>query len=145
MWTKTCPWNQCEIPSWRSSYQNVTRHYFTSLNSLRKSENSTFNFDLSVIVWGFSVFFCPCAGVGMPPELDHMDYRWVCPVKGIYWSGLGEKDSLLIPVSAFRLHHLESKVIEDMRKTPDIICELKSQVESFKRKLEVCHSQTVAH
>ncbi|XP_045906759.1 high affinity cGMP-specific 3',5'-cyclic phosphodiesterase 9A-like isoform X1 [Micropterus dolomieu] len=47
--------------------------------------------------------------VGMPPELDNMDYR---------------------------LHHLESKVIEDMRKTPDIICELKSQVESFKRKLE---------
>ncbi|XP_028255561.1 high affinity cGMP-specific 3',5'-cyclic phosphodiesterase 9A-like isoform X2 [Parambassis ranga] len=32
-----------------------------------------------------------------------------------------------------RLHHLESEVIE---RTPDIICELKSQVESFKRKLE---------
>lgn len=51
-----------------------------------------------------------------------------------------EKDSLLFPVSVFRLHHLESKVIVDVGKTPDIICELKSQVESFKRKLEVRHS-----
>ncbi|KAM9334317.1 high affinity cGMP-specific 3',5'-cyclic phosphodiesterase 9A-like [Symphorus nematophorus] len=47
--------------------------------------------------------------VGMPTEVDNMEYR---------------------------LHHLESKVIEDVGKTPDIICELKSQVESFKRKLE---------
>ncbi|XP_035533285.1 high affinity cGMP-specific 3',5'-cyclic phosphodiesterase 9A-like [Morone saxatilis] len=47
--------------------------------------------------------------VGMPTELDNMECR---------------------------LHHLESKVIEDVGKTPDIICELKSQVESFKRKLE---------
>ncbi|KAI3365859.1 hypothetical protein L3Q82_000847 [Scortum barcoo] len=47
--------------------------------------------------------------VGMPTELDNMEHR---------------------------LHHLESKVIEDVGKTPDIICELKSQVESFKRKLE---------
>ncbi len=46
----------------------------------------------------------------------------------------------MFPVSVFRLHHLESKVIEDMGKTPDIVCELKSQVESFKRKLEVCHA-----
>ncbi|KAF7656879.1 hypothetical protein LDENG_00035150 [Lucifuga dentata] len=36
----------------------------------------------------------------------------------------------------YRLHLLESKVIQDVGKTPDIICELKSQVESFKRKLE---------
>lgn len=48
------------------------------------------------------------------------------------------KDSLLCPVSVLRLQHLESKVMEDVGKTPDIICELKSQVESFKRKLEVC-------
>ncbi|XP_071335792.1 high affinity cGMP-specific 3',5'-cyclic phosphodiesterase 9A-like [Trachinotus anak] len=47
--------------------------------------------------------------VAMSPELEHMEYR---------------------------LHHLESKVIEDMAKTPDLICELKSHVESFKRKLE---------
>lgn len=47
------------------------------------------------------------------------------------------EDSPLCPVSILRLHHLESKVIEDVGKTPDIICELKSQVESFKRKLEV--------
>lgn len=47
------------------------------------------------------------------------------------------KDSLLSPVSASRLHHLESKVMEDVGKTPDILCELKSQVESFKKKLEV--------
>lgn len=49
----------------------------------------------------------------------------------------GEEDSLLCPISILRLHHLESKVMEDVGKTPDIICELKSQVESFKRKLEV--------
>ncbi|XP_022618682.1 high affinity cGMP-specific 3',5'-cyclic phosphodiesterase 9A-like [Seriola dumerili] len=48
--------------------------------------------------------------VAMPPELDDMEYR---------------------------LHHLESKVMEDAGKSPDIICELKSHVESFKRKLEV--------
>ncbi|XP_051283621.1 high affinity cGMP-specific 3',5'-cyclic phosphodiesterase 9A-like isoform X2 [Dicentrarchus labrax] len=47
--------------------------------------------------------------VGMPTELDNMECR---------------------------LHHLESKATEDVGKTPDIICELKSQVESFKRKLE---------
>lgn len=41
-------------------------------------------------------------------------------------------------MSVLRLNHLERKVIEDVGKTPDIICELKSQVESFKRKLEVC-------
>ncbi|XP_070814137.1 high affinity cGMP-specific 3',5'-cyclic phosphodiesterase 9A-like isoform X2 [Chaetodon trifascialis] len=35
-----------------------------------------------------------------------------------------------------RLHHLESKVSGDVGQTPDVICELKSQVESFKRKLE---------
>ena len=46
-------------------------------------------------------------------------------------------DSLPFPVSALRLHHLESRVIEDVGKTPDIVCELKNQVESFKRKLEV--------
>lgn len=55
-----------------------------------------------------------------------------------YKSGfLKRQDSLLFPVSTFRLRHLESKVIEDVGKTPDIICELKSHVESFKRKLEV--------
>ncbi|XP_026157321.1 high affinity cGMP-specific 3',5'-cyclic phosphodiesterase 9A-like isoform X1 [Mastacembelus armatus] len=54
------------------------------------------------------VFGLP-TGVLMPAELDDMEYR---------------------------LHHLESKVIEDVGKTPDIICELKSQVESFRRKLE---------
>ncbi|KAE8278541.1 High affinity cGMP-specific 3',5'-cyclic phosphodiesterase 9A [Larimichthys crocea] len=47
--------------------------------------------------------------VGMPVELNNMESR---------------------------LNHLERKVIEDVGKTPDIICELKSQVESFKRKLE---------
>ncbi|CAN9498410.1 unnamed protein product [Ophioblennius macclurei] len=47
--------------------------------------------------------------VPMPPELEKMEYR---------------------------LHQLESKVIEDMGKTPEIICELKSQVDSFKKKLE---------
>ncbi|XP_060888916.1 high affinity cGMP-specific 3',5'-cyclic phosphodiesterase 9A-like [Labrus mixtus] len=47
--------------------------------------------------------------VGMPTELDDMESR---------------------------LQHLESKVMEDVGKTPDIIDELKSQVESFKRKLE---------
>uniref|UniRef100_A0A3Q1I9Q9 Phosphodiesterase n=1 Tax=Anabas testudineus TaxID=64144 RepID=A0A3Q1I9Q9_ANATE len=35
-----------------------------------------------------------------------------------------------------RLLHMESKVMEEMRKTPDFICELKQQVECFKRKLE---------
>ncbi|XP_030610510.1 high affinity cGMP-specific 3',5'-cyclic phosphodiesterase 9A-like isoform X2 [Archocentrus centrarchus] len=39
-----------------------------------------------------------------------------------------------------RLHRLESKVTEDVAKTPEIICKLKSQVETFKRKLE-----SVAH
>ncbi|XP_049920874.1 high affinity cGMP-specific 3',5'-cyclic phosphodiesterase 9A-like isoform X2 [Epinephelus moara] len=47
--------------------------------------------------------------VGLPKELDTMEYR---------------------------LRHLENKVIEDVGKSPDIICDLKSQVESFKRKLE---------
>lgn len=40
-------------------------------------------------------------------------------------------------MSVFRLHHLESKVLEDVGKTPEVVCELKSEVESFKRKLEV--------
>nr|XP_057908103.1 high affinity cGMP-specific 3',5'-cyclic phosphodiesterase 9A-like isoform X2 [Doryrhamphus excisus] len=35
-----------------------------------------------------------------------------------------------------RLCHLETKVLEESGKTPEIICDLKSQVESFKRKLE---------
>ncbi|XP_029941877.1 high affinity cGMP-specific 3',5'-cyclic phosphodiesterase 9A-like [Salarias fasciatus] len=47
--------------------------------------------------------------VAMPPELEKMECR---------------------------LHQLERKVIEDMAKTPEIICELKNQVESFKKKLE---------
>ncbi|XP_030009181.1 high affinity cGMP-specific 3',5'-cyclic phosphodiesterase 9A-like [Sphaeramia orbicularis] len=47
--------------------------------------------------------------VAMPTELDNMECR---------------------------LHHLESKVIEGVGKAPDLIYELKSQVESFKRKLE---------
>uniref|UniRef100_A0A672FL67 Phosphodiesterase n=1 Tax=Salarias fasciatus TaxID=181472 RepID=A0A672FL67_SALFA len=41
-----------------------------------------------------------------------------------------------------RLHQLERKVIEDMAKTPEIICELKNQVESFKKKLEVSTAET---
>lgn len=41
-------------------------------------------------------------------------------------------------VCTFRLNHLETKVIEGVGKTPDIICDLHTQVESFKRKLEVC-------
>lgn len=40
-------------------------------------------------------------------------------------------------VCTFRLSHLETKVIEGVGKTPDIICDLHSQVESFKKKLEV--------
>ncbi|XP_074520541.1 high affinity cGMP-specific 3',5'-cyclic phosphodiesterase 9A-like [Halichoeres trimaculatus] len=48
-------------------------------------------------------------GVGMPTELDDMEDR---------------------------LHHLESKVIADVGKTPEVLSELKSQVESFQRKLE---------
>ncbi|KAG7502829.1 high affinity cGMP-specific 3 3' [Solea senegalensis] len=35
-----------------------------------------------------------------------------------------------------RLHLLESKVLEEVGKTPDIMCELQSHMESFKRKLE---------
>ncbi|XP_058478531.1 high affinity cGMP-specific 3',5'-cyclic phosphodiesterase 9A-like [Solea solea] len=35
-----------------------------------------------------------------------------------------------------RLHLLESKVMEEVGKTPDIMCELQSHMESFKRKLE---------
>uniref|UniRef100_A0A8C5D6I3 Phosphodiesterase n=1 Tax=Gouania willdenowi TaxID=441366 RepID=A0A8C5D6I3_GOUWI len=37
-----------------------------------------------------------------------------------------------------RLQQLESKVNEDMGKSPGIICELENQVESFKKKLESC-------
>uniref|UniRef100_A0A3Q1AT57 Phosphodiesterase n=1 Tax=Amphiprion ocellaris TaxID=80972 RepID=A0A3Q1AT57_AMPOC len=57
----------------------------------------------------------------------------------------GETNSPFFTVCVFRLRHLENKVTEDVGKTPDIICELKSQVESFKRKLEVLHTnkQTV--
>lgn len=40
-------------------------------------------------------------------------------------------------VCTFRLSHLETKVIEGVGKTSDIICDLHSQVESFKKKLEV--------
>ncbi|XP_034405053.1 high affinity cGMP-specific 3',5'-cyclic phosphodiesterase 9A-like [Cyclopterus lumpus] len=47
--------------------------------------------------------------VGMPNELDTMEHR---------------------------LHHLESRVMEDVGQTPEVVCDLKSQVESFKRKLE---------
>ncbi|XP_034466739.1 high affinity cGMP-specific 3',5'-cyclic phosphodiesterase 9A-like [Hippoglossus hippoglossus] len=35
-----------------------------------------------------------------------------------------------------RLHHLESRVLQDVGTTPDIMSELKSHVESFRRKLE---------
>ncbi|XP_051913411.1 high affinity cGMP-specific 3',5'-cyclic phosphodiesterase 9A-like isoform X2 [Hippocampus zosterae] len=38
-----------------------------------------------------------------------------------------------------RLCHLETKVQEEAGKTPEIISDLKSQVDSFKRKLEVCN------
>ncbi|XP_056884698.1 high affinity cGMP-specific 3',5'-cyclic phosphodiesterase 9A-like [Takifugu flavidus] len=48
-------------------------------------------------------------GVRMPPELDNMESR---------------------------LHHLERKVLEDVGKPPEVVCELKSEVESFRRKLE---------
>ncbi|XP_061897952.1 high affinity cGMP-specific 3',5'-cyclic phosphodiesterase 9A-like isoform X1 [Entelurus aequoreus] len=47
--------------------------------------------------------------VAMPVEVDNMEHR---------------------------LCHLETKVLEESGKTPEIICELKGQVESFKRKLE---------
>lgn len=42
-----------------------------------------------------------------------------------------------LSASVFRLHHLESKVLEDVGKPPEVVCELKSEVESFRRKLEV--------
>lgn len=42
-------------------------------------------------------------------------------------------------VCGLRLCHLETKAQEEAGKTPEIISDLKSQVESFKHKLEVCH------
>lgn len=42
-----------------------------------------------------------------------------------------------LAVCVYRLHHLESKVMEDVGKPSEVVCELKSEVESFKRKLEV--------
>lgn len=42
-----------------------------------------------------------------------------------------------LSASVFRLHHLERKVLEDVGKPPEVVCELKSEVESFRRKLEV--------
>lgn len=48
-----------------------------------------------------------------------------------------ETVSTLLPVCVYRLHHLESKVMEDVGKPSEVVCELKSEVESFKRKLEV--------
>ncbi|KAF0046320.1 hypothetical protein F2P81_002849 [Scophthalmus maximus] len=50
-----------------------------------------------------------CAGVAKPRELDHMEHR---------------------------LRRLESRVLQDAGETPDIMRELKSHVEAFKRKLE---------
>lgn len=41
------------------------------------------------------------------------------------------------PLCVHRLHHLESRVMEDVGKPSEVVCELKSEVESFKRKLEV--------
>lgn len=46
--------------------------------------------------------------------------------------------SYLSSVCTLRLNYLEAKVMEGVGKTPDIICDLHNQVESFKRKLEVC-------
>lgn len=42
-----------------------------------------------------------------------------------------------VRVCVCRLHHLERKVMEDVGKPSEVVCELKSEVESFKRKLEV--------
>lgn len=55
----------------------------------------------------------------------------------MYNEAPGREGLTVVLCVSSRLHHLESKVTEDVGKTPDIICELKSQVESFKRKLEV--------
>lgn len=71
----------------------------------------------------------------MPSEIDKMECRRVCPIKARIF--MGEKTLILSLVYTFRLSHLETKVIEGVGKTPDIICDLHSQVESFKRKLEV--------
>uniref|UniRef100_A0A3Q1EE36 Phosphodiesterase n=1 Tax=Acanthochromis polyacanthus TaxID=80966 RepID=A0A3Q1EE36_9TELE len=56
-----------------------------------------------------------------------------------------ETNSPFFTVCVFRLRHLEDKVTEDVGKTPEIICELKSQVEAFKRKLEVLHTNKHFH
>lgn len=42
----------------------------------------------------------------------------------------------------FRLQQLESRVMEDVGKPPDIICGLQSHVEVFRKKLEVCTPHT---
>lgn len=43
----------------------------------------------------------------------------------------------MCPLCVHRLHHLESRVMEDVGKPSEVVCDLKSEVESFKRKLEV--------
>lgn len=59
-------------------------------------------------------------------------------VKSIFTEAqTSETVSLPPPVCVHRLHHLESKVMEDVGKPSEVVCELKSEVESFKRKLEV--------
>ncbi|KAM3857055.1 high affinity cGMP-specific 3',5'-cyclic phosphodiesterase 9A-like [Diretmus argenteus] len=79
------------------------------------------------------------AGVAMPAELDSMENRYVHPgssgssfIETSPWKG----HSCQTASPSYRLHHLESKVLEDAGKTPAIVCEMKGQVEFFKRKLE---------
>lgn len=73
----------------------------------------------------------------MPTELENMESRRV--EQGNVFSPKleGPGVSPPLPACVSRLHHLESKVMEDVGKPSEVVCELKSEVESFKRKLEV--------
>ncbi|CAG00863.1 unnamed protein product [Tetraodon nigroviridis] len=76
-------------------------------------------------------------GVRMPTELENMESRRV--EQGNVFSPKleGPGVSPPLPACVSRLHHLESKVMEDVGKPSEVVCELKSEVESFKRKLEL--------
>uniref|UniRef100_A0A668A1C9 Phosphodiesterase n=1 Tax=Myripristis murdjan TaxID=586833 RepID=A0A668A1C9_9TELE len=83
--------------------------------------------------------------VNISPRLEANDmdscYRLEVVASDLQSEGILDLDlskDLYLKLCPFlpRLHHLESKVLEEAGKTPDIVFELKSQVEAFKRKLE---------
>ncbi|XP_051913415.1 high affinity cGMP-specific 3',5'-cyclic phosphodiesterase 9A-like isoform X6 [Hippocampus zosterae] len=75
-------------------------------------------------------------GIAITTDVGNMEQRLVRSQRLMNPSMKVSESLISFGVCGLRLCHLETKVQEEAGKTPEIISDLKSQVDSFKRKLE---------